>query len=66
MVKLNIEGMTCTHCQAAVKRALESVPASGEVTVDLERGTASVAGDPDISVLIAAVREEGYTASQRQ
>jgi copper chaperone len=65
MVKLNVEGMTCEHCQAAVKRALESVPESGEVIVDLEQGAATIAGKPDINALIAAVQEEGYEASSR-
>ena len=62
MNKLTIEGMTCGHCQASVKSALESVPGVTSATVDLGPGSAQVEGDPDIQKLIRAVEEEGYSA----
>ena len=62
-IKLNVEGMTCEHCQKAVKEALEGVPGTESATVDLESGTAMVEGSPDVQLLIRMVEEEGYNAT---
>ena len=63
MTQLTITGMTCAHCQTAVKSALESVGGVRRAEVDLARGTAKVEGDADTNKLVAAVEEEGYGAS---
>ena len=55
--------MTCGHCQKAVKTALENVPGTKNVQVDLEAGAAQVTGSADVSALISAIEEEGYSAS---
>ena len=60
--ELKISGMTCGHCQMAVTRALRSVPGVQDAQVDLKTGKAVVQGQADVSVLMAAVSEEGYTA----
>ena len=62
-IKLNVEGMTCEHCQKAVKDALEGVPGTEHATVDLENGVAVVEGSPDVQMLIRMVEEEGYRAT---
>ena len=63
MTRLNVKGMTCGHCEAAVKKALEAVPGVTAVTrVDRNAGVAEVEGAADVSALIAAVVEEGYQA----
>ena len=62
-IRLNIEGMTCEHCQKTVKEALEGVPGAENATVDLENGAATVEGSPDIQLLIRMVEEEGYNAT---
>ena len=65
MLKLKIEGMTCGHCVLAVQQALAAVPGVQiPVDVSLERGEALVPGDPDVHALLAAVAEEGFSASQ--
>ena len=63
--KLNVEGMMCQHCVAHVKGALEGVEGVGEVTVDLEAGTATAACAEGVAdeALIAAVKGAGYEAS---
>ena len=63
--KLNVEGMMCQHCVAHVKGALEGVEGVGEVTVDLEAGTATAACAEGVTdeALIAAVKGAGYEAS---
>ena len=63
MTKLDIEGMTCGHCQSAVKSALESVQGVQSAEVDLRNEAAIVEGEADTDKLIAAVEEEGYKAS---
>lgn len=64
--ELIVNGMTCGHCETAVKNALKSVPGVQHVQVDLKNGTAAVEGNADLEVLIAAVTEEGYGAQARQ
>ena len=63
MIALKVEGMSCGHCSAAVKRALETVAGVTSVEVSLERARAEVVGDVDPNALIAAVAEEGYRGS---
>jgi copper chaperone len=64
MLKLKIEGMTCGHCVMHVKQAITKVPGvQGPVEVSLEKGEALVNGAPSLDAVLAAVKEEGYTAS---
>jgi len=63
-VNLNITGMTCTHCERAVREALEAVSGVEKVSIDRSSGTASVTGTADPALLVAAVTEEGYRAQQ--
>jgi copper chaperone len=63
MTQLSIEGMTCSHCQSAVKQALERVEGVETAEVDLARGIATIQGEAVQASLIAAVEEEGYQAS---
>jgi copper chaperone len=61
---LQIEGMSCGHCVAAVKRALDALPG---VQVDsVEVGAARVQYDPAAvsrDQITAAVADEGYAAA---
>lgn len=63
MTELKIEGMSCSHCSAAVERALKEVPGVNAAEVNLEAGTARVHGSASLADLMAAVAEEGYTAA---
>ena len=58
--QLRIEGMTCGHCVAAVKRALEAVPGVESAEVSLAEGRAKINGTALEAELITAVEEEGY------
>ena len=63
-IELRIEGMSCEHCVAAVRKALQAVPGVTGVEVDLPSGKAMVELDPGlvtVEKLVAAVDEEGYT-----
>jgi uncharacterized membrane protein YraQ (UPF0718 family)/copper chaperone CopZ len=60
---LVIDGMTCSHCAAAVSRALSHCHNVAAVQVDLAAGRAVVAGDGlQVDELVAAVASSGYQA----
>jgi copper chaperone len=60
--RLKITGMTCGHCVAHTRKALEAVSGVSEAEVSLEPGEAVVRGSARAEELIAAVREAGYEA----
>lgn len=62
--ELEVTGMTCGHCRAAVAQALSKVSGVTHVTVDLPSGRASVTADDgtDVTALKAAVEAQGYQA----
>lgn len=65
-VRLTIEGMTCSHCQAAVETALRGQTGVRSASVFLQDGSAEVEYDPasvSPEQLTAAVEEEGYAAT---
>ncbi|MDZ7704629.1 MAG: cation transporter [Trueperaceae bacterium] len=66
MTKLSVQGMTCGHCERAVKEALEAVEGAQNVAVNLDEGYATVEGDANVDALVAAVKEEGYNAAVSQ
>jgi copper chaperone len=45
MESIKINGMSCQHCVASVKKALEALPGISAVTVDLSSGSASFANN---------------------
>jgi copper chaperone len=65
-VRLTIEGMTCSHCQAAVETALRGKTGVQSATVYLQDGSAEVEYDParvSPGQLAEVVEEEGYAAT---
>ncbi len=64
VVAIPVAGMTCGHCVATVRSALEAVPGVQSATVDLARGEAEVTVDraqADRSRLAGAVAAAGYS-----
>lgn len=62
MITLKVGGMSCEHCVRAVDQALAGVEGvAAVIEVSLERGEATIEGEPEISALVAAVEEEGYS-----
>ncbi len=60
-VTMKIEGMTCSHCAASVKRALEGCPGVDEAEVDQTRNSAVIRGTGyDAETLHGAVESLGY------
>jgi copper chaperone len=58
---LTVPGMTCGHCEAAVKREVGAVPGVDHVEVDLETKLVTVGGtDVDRDAVVEAIDEAGY------
>jgi copper chaperone CopZ len=63
-VHLEIRGMSCGNCTAAVTKALQSVPGVKKAKVTLDPGGAEVKGrDFDEAALLKAVQDAGFEAS---
>ena len=60
---MKIEGMMCGHCEARVKKCLESLPEVSEALVSHEAGTAVVTLNAQVSddVLKKTVEDQDYT-----
>jgi len=65
-VQLQIEGMTCTACSGRIKKALDNLPGvTATVNLATERVNASFnPGSTTVSDLIAAIVNEGYSATE--
>ena len=58
---LSVPGMTCGHCEAAVKQEVGGVPGVSGVDVDLETKSVVVSGtDLDRDAVVAAIDEAGF------
>lgn len=64
-LNLAVTGMSCKHCQAHVKEALEKVSGVASAEVDLEGAKACVNADDSVTAdaLVKAVEAAGYGAS---
>lgn len=59
--ELQLNGLSCMHCAASTRKALEAVP--GVIAADVSIDSAKVYGDAAPEALIAAVEDAGYHAS---
>ena len=59
--QFTVTGMTCGHCEAAIKRALAQLDPAAQVQIDRSQNRVDVAGSQQPrEALAAAIREEGY------
>jgi copper chaperone CopZ len=57
-----VNGMTCSHCVAAVSEKVGAIAGAEGVAVDLDSGRLDVRGhDVDDAAVRAAVEEAGYS-----
>lgn len=62
-ITLQVQGMTCGHCKAAVTNALQDLDGVSRVEVHLQEGTVNVDYDEtkvSIEKLKEAIEEQGY------
>jgi copper chaperone len=58
---LSVPGMTCGHCEAAIKQEVGAVAGVAGVDVDLETKDVVVTGvDLDRDAIVAAIDEAGF------
>ena len=58
---LSVPGMTCGHCESAVKQEVGKVTGVVDVDVDLETKHVAVTGtDLDHDAIVAAIDEAGF------
>jgi copper chaperone len=63
-ITYTVPGMSCAHCEHAVKEELTAVAGVESVVVDLETKLVRVSGGPlDDAALRAAIEEAGYEAA---
>jgi copper chaperone len=63
---LNVEGMSCGHCKAAVEGELNKLPGVERAFADIEKGTVEVSYDEgavSTGDLEGAIEEAGYTVA---
>ncbi len=60
-ITLSVPGMTCGHCEAAVKHEVGALANVDDVAVDLDTKDVTVTGtDLDRAAIVAAIDEAGY------
>jgi copper chaperone len=64
---ITVTGMTCEHCEKAVREEISAIPGVSQVDVDVASGEVKVLAEPvpDLATLRAAVEEAGYELAGR-
>jgi copper chaperone len=57
---LEVRGMSCAHCVAAITAAVSALPGVTGVDVDLAGSAVRVDGTPDRSSVAGAIEDAGY------
>jgi copper chaperone len=60
---LNVEGMSCSHCENAVKKSVSALNGVDNVTVDLEGKKVTVefdSGKVKVEAIKEAIEDQGY------
>lgn len=63
-IKLSISGMSCDGCANAVQNCLSAVEGVDEAVVSFDEGSATVNGQASAEMLIAAITQAGYSATE--
>ncbi len=58
-----VTGMTCGHCEMAVKRAIKQADPQAEVTIDRTQNLVTIGSDKNREDLAKAIAEEGYAVA---
>ncbi|MEH6473851.1 MAG: heavy metal translocating P-type ATPase, partial [Halopseudomonas sp.] len=62
--QFSLSGITCAGCVGRVETALRSVPGVQQAEINFANRTARVCGDVDALLLVSAVEEAGYGATE--
>ena len=61
--QFNVQGMTCGHCEMAVKRAVLQLDPGAQVQIDRAQGKVEVDSPQPRAAVAQAIAEEGYQVS---
>ena len=64
-IELNVKGMTCEGCVAAVTRIVKKVDPQADVKIELASGKVHIQSGVNAGVLTAAIEKGGYEAQPR-
>ncbi|MCW7539013.1 cation transporter [Aquabacterium sp. A7-Y] len=59
-----VQGMSCSHCVAAVTRAVQALDPEARVDVDLSSGSVRIASGRPREALAQAIVDEGYAVAR--
>ncbi len=59
--RFTVTGMTCGHCEQAVRRALTRLDPQAQVQIDRSQNLVQVHSEQPRQALAQAIAEEGYT-----
>ena len=60
---LDVQGMTCGHCEKSVTTAIKLLDPQAEITIDRGQNRVEVDTTQTREALAEAIREEGYTVA---
>jgi copper chaperone len=60
---LNVQGMTCGHCEKAVTHAIAAVDPTAVVVIDRNLGSVEITSAQPKDILARAIEEEGYAVT---
>jgi copper chaperone len=58
-----VTGMTCGHCEMAVKRAIKQADPLAEVSIDRAQNLVTIGSEKTRADLARAIAEEGYAVA---
>ncbi len=65
ILNLMVTGMTCGHCEKAVKQAIKDVDANATIEIKRTENLIIVDTAETTETIVAAITAEGYPASQK-
>ena len=60
---LEVQGMTCGHCERAVTQAVQQIDPAATVRIDRAQNRVDIDSTQPREALAAAIAEEGYTVA---
>ena len=56
----NVQGMTCGHCEMAVRKAIQRLDAQAKIEIDRASGKVQVQSEQSRESVAHAIADEGY------
>lgn len=63
-VTIKVPDMTCNHCKMTIQNSVNSVNDVQNVEVNLDNKLVEITGNFEVSDVVSAIQNSGYTAEQ--